>query len=458
MWFGDDTSKAYTPVPSGAERCLDDDVETVPSGAPSSGPPSPTLSSTALDEDRPSFAYLVSINSFAFSYSLTAATLGVVILPSESVMLFPESHAVMLGAMLGCTGVTQLIGPAVGYQSDRSTSTYGRRRPVLVLGTVLACIGCAAMHASRQHRLSGMFIVSLTLAATGLNASYASYTALLPDLVPLAHMGRASGIMAAMSMLGSLCGFTLFGFVLGAVHAYWVYCAALLLSTVVTCLTATEKALTDSLPFSFEELVAAYAIDRVEHADFFWVFVTRTFYYMCISLQAFGLFMLRDVQHVDDPTYFTSILAMTGQLCAAIVAVPSGRLSDRYGRKPLVFTSCFMMALVYLGFALSPSITVVLLLGIGFGVGNGMFLSVDYALACDVLPSYQTAAQGLGLWGVSAFLGSTIGPLIAGPLLAFFGSTPSPERYSPDGYLALNLAGAVYVSFAAFFLRYVSAR
>ena len=88
----------------------------------------------------------------------------------------------------------------------------------------------------------------------------------------------------------------------------------------------------------------------------------------------------------------------------------------------------------------------------------GMFLSVDYALACDVLPSFQSAAQGLGLWGVSAFLGSTVGPLIAGPLLAYFGWTPSPERYSANGYVALNLAGAIYVSLAAFFLRYVSAR
>lgn len=60
----------------------------------------------------------MAINAYAFSYSLTAATLGVLILPSESVLLFPESHAVMLAVMLGCTGVTQLIGPA----GDRSTT------------------------------------------------------------------------------------------------------------------------------------------------------------------------------------------------------------------------------------------------------------------------------------------------------------------------------------------------
>jgi MFS-type transporter involved in bile tolerance (Atg22 family) len=49
---------------------------------------------------------------------------------------------------------------------------------------------------------------------------YSCYTALLPDFVATSHMGRASGVMAAMSMLGSFCGFALFGFWLqvGAPH------------------------------------------------------------------------------------------------------------------------------------------------------------------------------------------------------------------------------------------------
>merc|ERR1719327_1913152 len=103
------------------------------------------------------------------------------------------------------------------------------------------------------------------------------------------------------------------------------------------------------------------------------------------------------------------------------------------------------MGVVFLAFAAAPSIDVVLWLGIGYGIGNGMFLSVDYALACDTLPSLEFAAQGLGVWGVSAFLGSTLGPLIAAPLLAYFGWTSSPDRYSANGYTAVNLAGAVYV-------------
>lgn len=168
--------------------------------------------------------------------------------------------------------------------------------------------------------------------------------------------------------------------------------------------------------------------------------------------------MFRDVQQVDDPKRSASLLAMISQLSAALVATPSGHLSDRYGRKPLVYTSCAIMAAVYLSFALSPRIDYVLALGVGYGVGNGMFLSVDYALACDTLPSNESAAQSLGVWGVSAFLGSTLGPLIAAPLLAYFGWTASPDHYSAMGYMALNVAGAIYVCLAALFLAFVRAR
>lgn len=87
-----------------------------------------------------------------------------------------------------------------------------------------------------------------------------------------------------------------------------------------------------------------------------------------------------------------------------------------------------------------------------------MFLSVDYALACDVLPSLEHAAQSLGVWGVSAFLGSTLGPLVAGPLLTQFGSIPNSDSFSTTGYRIVMALGVVYVACAALLMRFISAR
>ena len=130
------------------------------------------------------------------------------------------------------------------------------------------------------------FFLSLTHAPSP--RSYACYTALLPDLVPSAHLGRASGTMATMSMLGALLGFGLFGFWLSILHAYTIYCVVIILTVSLTCVTAREKKRDESPAFSYSELVAAYSTDVVAHSDFFWVFVTRVFYYMGISLQVYA--------------------------------------------------------------------------------------------------------------------------------------------------------------------------
>lgn len=107
--------------------------------------------------------------------------------------------------------------------------------------------------------------------------------------------------MATMSMLGALLGFGLFGFnAVHTGHAYWIYCGVIVLTVSLTCVVAKERARVEAPVFAISELVGAYSIDVVAHSDFFWVFVTRAFYYMGISLQAFLLFMLRDVQQVSD--------------------------------------------------------------------------------------------------------------------------------------------------------------
>ena len=126
------------------------------------------------------------------------------------------------------------------------------------------------------------FFLSLTHAPSP--RSYACYTALLPDLVPSAHLGRASGTMATMSMLGALLARAV------RLLVKHITCLHNLLrrdnTTVsLTCVTAREKKRDESPAFSYSELVAAYSIDVVAHSDFFWVFVTRVFYYMGISLQ-----------------------------------------------------------------------------------------------------------------------------------------------------------------------------
>ena len=84
----------------------------------------------------------------------------------------------------------------------------------------------------------------------------------------------------------------------------------------------------------------------------------------------------------------------------------------------------------------------------------GGYLTMETSLAIDTLPKgYDDGPSGgnaqlLGIWGVAAFLGSAIGPMIGGPLLYLFGSsgTVDGQDYTIHGYtIILSLSAAYYL-------------
>ena len=64
--------------------------------------------------------------------------------------------------------------------------------------------------------------------------------------------------------------------------------------------------------------------------------------------------------------------------------------------------------------------TLVVVLGIFFGLGYGACESVDWALASDVLPSMDDYAREMGVWHVAAVLPQVIATPFAGFLLDNF--------------------------------------
>ena len=182
------------------------------------------------------------------------------------------------------------------------------------------------------------------------------------------------------------------------------------------------------------------------HGDFFWVFVARVFYYAAVSVQSFFLYYLGDLPSGLPPSLppDRALLAtvFTAQLGALLSALPAGRYTDLYGRKHLVKWCCLLCGCMYIGWGTMPRIESVLTISFFYGVGNGAFLVVDYALACDVLPSDADTAKDMGLWGVACFLGFSMGPCLCAPLLEYVGNKAiagATAHYSQTGY-ALILA------------------
>ena len=102
-------------------------------------------------------------------------------------------------------------------------------------------------------------------------------------------------------------------------------------------------------------------------------------------------------------------------LCQLIAGPILGRLSDRYGRRPLLIFSQAGTALSFLILGLSRNFTVMLLARMLDGASGGNIL-VAQAYVADVTTP-ENRAKGMGLIGMAFGLGFVFGPLLGGLLL-----------------------------------------
>jgi DHA1 family tetracycline resistance protein-like MFS transporter len=103
-------------------------------------------------------------------------------------------------------------------------------------------------------------------------------------------------------------------------------------------------------------------------------------------------------------------------MCQLVAGPILGRLSDRYGRRPLLIVSQAGTALSFLILGLSSDFTVMLLARMLDGASGGNIL-VAQAYVADVTKP-ENRSRGMGLIGMAFGLGFVLGPLLAGLLLA----------------------------------------
>src|SRR5215510_14763190 len=136
-----------------------------------------------------------------------------------------------------------------------------------------------------------------------------------------------------------------------------------------------------------------------------------------VDLLGFGIIIpllpFMGVRFGVEPAVITLIFA-TYSLCQFIAAPFWGRLSDRFGRRPILMSSMIGAASSYvmLAYADSPAwLFASRALG-GFMGGN---ISAAFAYASDVTQPHERA-RGLGIVGAGIGLGFTLGPALGGLL------------------------------------------
>ena len=129
-------------------------------------------------------------------------------------ILDQQHHALLLGLWLGLAGITQLVSPVTGVLSDRHVGRWGARRPFVFWGAILGTLSLALMYVGFRFRLMVLFCVAFFFGMTGLNVAYSGFIGLVSDVVPQSQGDWNSGILAAVTMIGTLFGVCIVGLVL----------------------------------------------------------------------------------------------------------------------------------------------------------------------------------------------------------------------------------------------------
>jgi MFS family permease len=490
---------------------------------------------------RRSFGGLISISIYWFALNFHWAALPIFIVPPQVIALlyrsapagvsasdWVNSNKALALAVVVVPGliVALIANPLFGLLSDRTPGRFGRRRPYVLIGTIVNVGGLALMaflpgallqNGSGQVLSPAMFalIGGLMLTQLANNAAAAPFHALLPDLVPQEQRGTASGVMGLAYWFGTIGGSLLpfifaldYGKLLDGVvtyqalqqqivFGYATVAGVVLLMAILTVILVREQPWQPSQMSAAKRAAEAHTVrDLVltivavvvgigllqgvfslvgisasdksvqvlqfvgvviagigaarafdfrprRNPDFSWVLATRFLVMMGVYIVELYLqYYMRDVAHVNPDTGTSEFLILL-TVAATLSTALAGWASDRVGRKRMVYISGTFMALVGAAFVLAPYLvpghvfTLALVAAAVFGLGFGAYVSVDWALVADVLPSEETFARDMGVWNICLTIPQVLAVVFGAWLLTSFG-------YGNLGYSTLFISFVVF--------------
>jgi len=402
----------------------------------------------------------LALSSFWLGNNLHWGALTMVILQSQAIRMsgaVDVTEVKITGWTLGAGAIVgALVPPLVGAFSDRCTLPLGRRRPFVLAGTLLNLIALFIFYFAFQAKNLPGYIAAWMLIGLGNNIAVGAFSGIIPDVVPKGERGLASSWMATMQQFGTIGGFIIGGMLMAKgkeqdLIAITAIAAALGLVTLITTAGTPERRLEKAEPFRLSDLKECFWVDPRQYPDFGWVWITRAFFTIgWFLIQPILLFFMRDVIRTPDPSSAVSMLGGIVLIGAIPAGIAGGALSDRLGRKRIIFIAAMVMAVTCLLFAglglLPPENRLAAVYGVAilWGFGYGTYLSVDWALGTDVLPSQDDAGKDMGVWHLSMVIPQSIAPPLAGQILGLF-AVAGGQGYSIGGYAIIFVSACVFM-------------
>jgi MFS family permease len=308
----------------------------------------------------------------------------------------------ILGIIEGIAQATQYcIQGLSGYISDK----LHRRKPIALIGFILSAvsrpfIGVAAIWPAA---LAARFSDRL-----GAGTRSAPRDALISSSVDAKNTGKAFGLEGIGDNLGAC-----IGPLITIVLFFWL---ALGIRTIFY-LTVIPGLLSVVMIFFVKEKRSAARPDSKPNIHLRQFPKTYWKYLLVTALFSIGnssnTFLILQTKGKGCSLEMTVLLYAMSNLAAALTSMPSGSLSDKLGRKPLLLAAFIIFLISYAGFAFASSIFLIGALFIFYGLFQGIFRTVGKSFVTDFIPQHLQAS-GLGWYSTTVGLSQLIASIVAG--------------------------------------------
>jgi MFS family permease len=327
----------------------------------------------------------------------------------------------LFGLTIGGSIVALLVQPTIGSLSDYTISRWGRRKPYILIGSLLDVVFLYGIASSNGLLAIAGFVILLQFSSNFAQGPFQGY---VPDLVPAHQVGLASSLVGLMQIIGNVAGFAI-GSIAAATHNYFagtMALAALELATMASVVLRVNdghatKSRRGRSWFSIAR--EAWATDILREHSFLWLVGSRLLFLMgAAMLVILGPFYLHQTFGLDETASGTTFLVVVGFVLVANLAavIPAGRLSDRTGRKRVLYASFALGALGMAIVSVAPVLPVAYLGVVLFGLASGTFLAVDWALMTEIIPK-ASSGRYMGISNVATASASIFALALGGTLM-----------------------------------------
>jgi MFS family permease len=358
--------------------------------------------------------------------------------------------------------VNILVQPTVGMISDYTRSRWGRRKPYIAIGATLDVVFIIGLATANSYLVLVAFLFLLQFSSNFAQGPFQGY---VPDLVPDKQVGLASAMVGAMQTVGFIVGGIIvsLAYIISDPPDYTIPTIFLGLIEFATAMgtilwVREGGAPRDRRGRSWLQIgKSAWATDILGERSFVLLVLSRLMFFAGINalLAWFVIFFNQTLLLTTaDKGWVVPVTQVLVALVTVASTFPSARISDRIGRKPVIYVACLIGAFGLAIAAMAPGVPAFLLGALIVGVAAGTFLAVDWALMTDIIPK---AASGryMGISNIAVAAAGTLAGVLVGPLIDVVGGG---KAQLPIGPRVAWLAAVAFFVLAAVLLRWVDPR